>query len=112
MDKLTLGSTHVVDHSNELQNFFFQVGRETILHKEGSCGAKVVNKDACSFVGVVLEYRPAVVNDKAVNSHLVLGCINILHRSLPLSWDLSKQDLIKIGCLLLQHFQNWKEDSK
>ena len=104
MHELTFGSSQIIDHSYELQYFFLQVGRETILHKEGSSGAKMVNKNACSFVGVVLKYRPTVVNDEAVNSHLVLGCINILHRSLPLSGNLSQQNLVKVWCFLLQYF--------
>ncbi len=112
MYELTFRSSQIIDHSYELQYFFLQVGRETILHKEGSSRAKMVNKNACSFVGVVLKYRTTVVNDETVYSHLVLGCINILHRSLPLSRNLSQQNLVKVWSFLLQYFQNWKEYSK
>ncbi len=88
MDELSLGSPHVVDHAHELQDFFLQVGRETVLHEEGRCGTEVVNEDARGLVRMVLEYRTAIVYDETVYPDLVLGSLHILHGSLPLSWDL------------------------
>jgi hypothetical protein len=90
MHEFAFRRAHVVNHADQLKHFFLQVNGESILHEKGRSLAQVVHKDASGFVRVVREYCPAIDYDETVDSHLVLGGIEILLGTGPLSRDLSK----------------------